>query len=176
VRLLAHTLAQRLSASGTGGDAKESDGISSSSSSNNSSKEALEVLARAGSTHLNSGGRSEQQQRSHAAELPAGVRKRLSKKNELDQTLYDWARADFYRRLCDQLGECDGPPTQPPQPPQEQQQEQEQEKQEGEDKEGYALDSPEQEQQEKDDGYALDGGYQYDLEDGYVLDQDDLAR
>ena len=134
------------------------------------------MLARAGSTHLNSGGRSEQQQRSHAAELPAGVRKRLSKKNELDQTLYDWARADFYRRLCDQLGECDGPPTQQPQPPQQQEQQQ----QEGGDKEGYALDSSEQEQEqekeEKDDGYALDGGYQYDLEDGYVLDQDDLAR
>ena len=44
------------------------------------------------------------------------LRRKLEKKNALDQQLYDLAKADFYRRLCEELGECDGPPVQAPQP------------------------------------------------------------
>ena len=147
MRLLARTLSDRLGGS--------------------RSARAIEALAQAGSTHLNSGGSGSQsqQQRSHAAGLPAAVRKKLSKKNELDQTLYDWARTDFYNRLCEQLGECDGPPSQPQLPPP-----QANGGQETKD-DGYALDSSGSIRGE--DGYALDSadGYALDsLDGGYVLD------
>jgi hypothetical protein len=155
MRLLAHTLSGCLD---TGGST--------------SSKEALESLAQAGSTHLNSGGSGSQtqQQRSHTVGLSAAVRKKLSKKNELDQILYDWAKADFYSRLCSQLGECDGPPSQQSQlvqPPQDEVGQEEKDT-------GYALDASGSIRD--DDGYALDVG-QYDpLDDGYALDGGDSGQ
>ena len=147
MRLLARTLSNRLGSS--------------------RSAKAMEALAQAGSTHLNSGdsGSDSQQQHSHAAGLSAAVRKKLSKKNELDQALYDWAKADFYNRLCEQLGECDGPPSPQQLPPP-----QANGGQEAKD-DGYALDSSRSIHGE--DGYALDSGDGYaldSLDGGYALD------
>ena len=73
MRLLAHTLARRLGHS-----------------------EQVAELGRAGGTHLNGGGA----RAGHGAELSAPLRRKLEKKNALDQQLYDLAKADFYRRLC----------------------------------------------------------------------------
>ena len=62
---------------------------------------AIGALGRAGSTHLNSGS---------GREIPTELREKVASKNKLDQTLYDWAKAEFYHQLCAELGKCDAKP------------------------------------------------------------------
>jgi hypothetical protein len=84
MRLLAHVLRQR----GAGNVA------------------AIDAMAGSAYVHLNRGKKSHVKA---AASLPAKLQKMLRRRNSLDSRLYAFARERFYRQLCSQLGECDGP-------------------------------------------------------------------
>ena len=80
------------------------------------------------------------------------TRKHVASKNRLDQTLYDYAAAAFYNRLCTELGECDHP------------------RQHGKRAREHAWmeDRENNVRHDLDHGYAVDLGYSLDA--GYVLD------
>jgi len=92
MRLLAHVLTERL------GHSDAIDAMATQSADIHVNAAAGTAVKPAAAGH------------SHSAELSDEVRKAVAKKNNLDSALYDWAKEDFYRKLCDQLGECDGPP------------------------------------------------------------------
>jgi hypothetical protein len=96
MRLLAHTLRRR----GVG------------------TEQLLQQLAAAGGvTHLNAAAtttKASAAKVTQVAEISETVRNKIRRQNSVDVQLYEYAKAEFYARMCRELGECERPAASPP--------------------------------------------------------------